>query len=165
MLTALTIRSLADLNAGLNATATVLIVLGLVVIKRRRGTAERPRDAVAVRRSEKLHERLMLAAVSVSALFLVSYVTYHLNAEPVRFQGEGPLRTVYYVVLATHVVLAVVQVPLILMTVHAGLKDRRARHRRLARITAPIWLYVSVTGVAYYVILYWLQPGAADAGR
>lgn len=132
-------RILADVNATLNAIAFALIVAGLIAIKRRR---------------EALHEKLMLAAAVVSALFLVSYVTYHLNGEPVRFEHEGAIRVVYLTILATHIVLAVVQVPLILLTIIAGLQDRRARHRRLARITAPIWLYVSLTGVVVYLMLY-----------
>lgn len=132
-------RILADVNASLNALAFVLIVAGLVAIKRGR---------------EDLHKGLMIAATSVSALFLCSYLTYHLNAEPVKFAGEGAIRTVYFAILISHVVLAAVQVPLILAAVWTGLKDRRARHRKLVKITAPIWLYVSVTGVVVYVMLY-----------
>lgn len=127
------------MNATLNAIAFSLIVAGLIAIKRRR---------------EALHKALMLSAVGVSAAFLVSYLIYHFNAEPVKFTGEGIARVAYYTMLASHIVLAVVQVPLILMTVHAGLKDQRARHLRLAKITTPIWLYVSLTGVLVYVCLY-----------
>lgn len=130
---------LPHLNATLNACAFVLIVAGLIAIKRRR---------------ERLHIRLMLSATAVSAAFLISYLTYHLSAEPVKFTREGWLRVVYFPLLISHIVLAAVQVPLILLTIWSGLKDRRARHRRLARITAPIWLYVSVTGVLVYVMLY-----------
>lgn len=139
MLAAFDIRILADVNATLNALAFVLIVAGLVAIKRG---------------NERLHKRLMLAATCVSAVFLASYLTYHASAEPVKFGHEGAIRTVYFAILISHVVLAAVQVPLILMTIHAGLKDRRARHRKLAKITAPIWLYVSVTGVVVYLMLY-----------
>ncbi len=130
---------LPHVNATLNAIAFSLIVAGLIAIKRRR---------------EALHKALMLSAVGVSAAFLVSYLIYHFNAEPVKFTGEGIARVAYYTMLASHIVLAVVQVPLILMTVHAGLKDQRARHLRLAKITTPIWLYVSLTGVLVYVCLY-----------
>jgi putative membrane protein len=134
-------RVLADVNASLNALATVLIVAGLVAIKQRR---------------ERLHKAFMLAAAGVSLLFLCSYVVYHLEVGSVRFEREGAIRIVYLIVLATHVVLAAVQAPLILATIWFGLKDRRERHRRLARITAPIWLYVSVTGVVVYWMLYQL---------
>lgn len=132
---------LADLNAALNATAFVLIGFGLAAIKRGR---------------ERAHKVLMLTAVGVSALFLTSYLIYHWQVGSVKFQGEGPIRWVYLAILVSHVVLAAVQVPLIAMTVVYGLKDQRAKHRRLAVITAPIWLYVSFTGVVVYVMLYWL---------
>jgi putative membrane protein len=139
MLADFDIRILADVNASLNALAFVLILAGLVAIKRR---------------NEGLHRGLMLAATAVSALFLISYLTYHTNAEPVRFAGEGAIRVVYLAVLWTHIPLAAVQVPLILLTIRAGLRDQRERHRRLAKITAPIWLYVSVSGVVVYLMLY-----------
>ncbi|MDA1222675.1 MAG: DUF420 domain-containing protein [Planctomycetota bacterium] len=139
MLAAFDLHNLADVNAALNALAFVLIVAGLTAIHRGH---------------ETLHKRLMLAATGVSALFLVSYLTYHLTCESVKFTGEGWIRPVYFVVLISHIVLAAVQVPLILMTVWTGLRDGRPKHRRLAKITAPIWLYVSVTGVVVYWMLY-----------
>ena len=139
MLPAFDFRVLADVDAVLNGIATVLIVTGLIAIKR--GAVE-------------LHKKLMLAAAVVSALFLCSYVTYHCNAEPVHFRGEGLARAVYFVLLVSHVFLAAVQVPLILRTIWLGLKDRREQHRKWAKVTAPIWLYVSVTGVVVYVVLY-----------
>jgi uncharacterized membrane protein YozB (DUF420 family) len=139
MLAEFDVRILADVNASLNAIAFVLIVAGLVAIKFGRETT---------------HKRLMLAATSVSAAFLVSYLTYHLSAEPVRFVHEGPVRIVYYTILITHVILAAVQVPLILLSIWYGLKDRRSSHRKIAKFTAPIWLYVSVTGVLVYLMLY-----------
>jgi uncharacterized membrane protein YozB (DUF420 family) len=132
-------RVLAHVDASLNALATVLIVSGLIAVKAG---------------SLRLHKQLMLAAASVSALFLVCYVTYHLNAEPVKFRGEGWIRPVYFALLISHVVLAVVQVPLILRTIWLGLKDRRVPHRKWAKVTWPIWLYVSVTGVVVYLMLY-----------
>ncbi|HEX6811215.1 MAG TPA: DUF420 domain-containing protein [Planctomycetota bacterium] len=134
-------RVLADVDASLNAITTVLICAGLVAIKRGR---------VA------LHKKLMLSAGCVSALFLVSYVTYHLNAPPVKFTREGWIRPVYYTLLISHIVLAAVQVPLILRTMYLGLKDRREQHKKWAKVTAPIWLYVSVTGVLVYLLLYHL---------
>jgi uncharacterized membrane protein YozB (DUF420 family) len=139
MVAAFDFRVLAHVDAALNLTATVLIVTGLLAI--RRG-------------SVGLHRRCMLAAAAVSAVFLVCYLTYHLNAEPVRFQGQGLVRPVYFALLGSHIVLAVVQVPLILRTIWLGLQDRREQHKRWARITAPIWLYVSVTGVVVYLLLY-----------
>ncbi len=132
-------RILAHVDAALNALAFVLICASLVAIKR--GDVE-------------LHKKLILAAVGVSALFLVSYVVYHLNAPPVRFTGEGWIRPVYFALLISHIVLAAVQVPLILRTLWLGLKDRREEHRRWAKITAPIWLYVSLTGVLVWWMLY-----------
>ena len=141
MLAAFDIRILADVNAILNSIALILILTGLWAI--RRG-------------NERLHVRMMLAATGVSGLFLASYLTYHFNAEPVKYTGSGVMLYVYYAILISHVILAIVQVPLILLTITFGLRDRRAKHRRLAKITAPIWLYVSFTGVVYYWILYWL---------
>jgi uncharacterized membrane protein YozB (DUF420 family) len=132
-------RILAHVDATLNATAFLLICAGLVAIERGRVV---------------LHKRLMLGAACVSALFLCSYVVYHLNAPPVKFAGEGWIRPVYFALLISHVVLAVVQVPLILRTIWLGLKDRRAQHKKWAKVTAPIWLYVSITGVIVYAMLY-----------
>ena len=133
------LRFLADVNATLNATAFVLTVAGLVAIKRGK---------------ESTHKRLMLSAASVSALFLTSYLTYHLTCPPVTFKGEGAIRYVYFVILISHVILAVVLAPLLITTVILGLRDRREKHRRFAKITAPIWIYVSITGVVVYVMLY-----------
>jgi uncharacterized membrane protein YozB (DUF420 family) len=128
------------LNAALNATAFVLIVAGLVAIKRGR---------------LELHKKLMLAAFAVSAAFLACYLTYHASkAAPVAFRHGGWLRKLYLGVLLSHIVLAVVQVPLIVVTIRLGLRDDRVRHRRWAKVTAPVWLYVSVTGVVVYVMLY-----------
>ena len=138
------LRFLADVNATLNATAFVLAVSGLIAIKKRK---------------ESVHKRLMLSAAIVSALFLASYLTYHLTCEEVRFQGEGAVRYVYFAILISHVILAVVLAPLLVCTVILGLRDRRPQHRRLARITAPIWIYVSVTGVVVYMMLYHMGPG------
>ena len=132
-------RVLADVDAALNALALVLIVAGLVAVKR--GAID-------------LHMKLGLSAVVVSALFLVSYLIYHFNAPPVKFAGQGWVRPVYFTLLISHIVLAAVQVPLILRTVWLGLQDRRELHKKWAKVTAPIWLYVSVTGVVVYVMLY-----------
>ena len=139
MLAAFDFRILAHVDAALNALAFLLICAGLIAIKRG---------------NLALHKKLMLSAVGVSAAFLACYLTYHFNAPPVKFAGEGWIVPVYYTLLISHIVLAVVQVPLILRTVWLGLKDRREQHKKWAKVTAPIWLYVSVTGVIVYVLLY-----------
>ena len=139
MLAAFDFRILADVDAVLNGIAFVLICAGLIAVKR--GKVE-------------LHKKLMLAAVATSALFLACYLTYHATCEAVKFQGEGPVRLVYFTLLISHIVLAVVQVPLILRTVYLGLKDRREAHKKWAKVTTPIWLYVSITGVVIYLMRY-----------
>ena len=106
------------------------------------------------------HRRWMLAAATTSAIFLVSYLVYHARVGSVRFAGTGAARPVYFTILGTHTVLAVVILPLVLRTLYLGLKRRDDRHRRIARWTFPIWLYVSVTGVVVYVMLYHLYPRA-----
>jgi len=139
MLAAFDFRILADVDAILNGIAFVLICAGLIAVKR--GNVE-------------LHKKLMLAAVGCSALFLACYLTYHATCESVKFEGEGTIRTVYFILLISHIVLAAVQVPLILRTVYLGLKDRREAHKKWAKVTTPIWLYVSITGVIIYWMLY-----------
>ena len=143
---------LPHINAGLNALTTVLIVVGLISIKAGR---------------ESAHKKLMVAAALTSTAFLACYLVYHFNVGSVKFEREGALlRILYFTVLITHVVLAAIQLPLILRTIWLGIRiDRvsaspdlgarlRAKHRSIARITAPIWLYVSVTGVVVYWMLY-----------
>ena len=133
------IADLPAINATLNGLAAILLTTGYVMI--RRGNRES-------------HKRCMLAALTASALFLVSYVVYHANAGSRPFPGEGPIRVVYFAILITHVVLATAIVPLALMTAARGLTAQFDRHVRLARWALPIWLYVSVTGVVIYVMLY-----------
>ena len=135
------VKYLPDVNAALNSVAFVLICLGLAAIKRG---------------DEVRHKKLMLSAVAVSATFLVSYLIYHYYVGSVKFQGQGFIRVVYFAILISHIILAAVQVPLIVGTVILGLRDRREKHRKWARITAPVWLYVSITGVIVYVMLYWM---------
>ena len=135
------ISSLPALNASLNATATVLLVVGYVCIRRRRITA---------------HRRAMIGAFATSVLFLVSYVVYHANAGSRPFPGTGPIRTVYFVVLVSHIVLAAIVPLLAALTLWRGLTARYDRHVRIARWTLPIWLYVSVTGIVVYLMLYQL---------
>jgi uncharacterized membrane protein YozB (DUF420 family) len=134
---------LPTVNATLNALATVLLIAGYVQIRRRR---------------ERSHRKLMLAAFGVSVLFLVCYLIYHALAGSKRFEHTGPIRPVYYMILLTHVVLAAAVPVLAGVTIYLGLRDRRAAHLRWARWTFPIWLYVSVTGVAIYAMLYHLPP-------
>ncbi len=100
----------------------------------------------------------MLATAATSALFLVSYLVYHAHVGSVKFTGTGPVRTLYFAILLTHTVLAAVIVPMVLRTLYLGLKRRDEPHRRLARWTFPLWLYVSVTGVVIYAMLYHLYP-------
>ena len=133
--------SLPTLNAVLNTTSAVLIGIGVVQI--RRGHRE-------------THKRLMLAAVATSSLFLISYVTYHLHVGNVRFQAHGWPRPVYFSILISHTILAAVVVPFVLVTLIRGLRGRFASHRASARWAYPIWLYVSVTGVVVYLMLYHL---------
>lgn len=130
------------INASLNATSALLIVVGRVLIAKKLVAA---------------HRRTMIAAVSVSALFLCSYLFYHffvVAGMVTRFQGTGWARTVYFSILLTHTVLAVAVVPMVLVTLWRGLKGNFDKHRRIARWTFPVWLYVSVTGVLVYFMLY-----------
>jgi uncharacterized membrane protein YozB (DUF420 family) len=132
-------HDLPALNASLNATAAGLLVVGRVLIRRGRVRA---------------HRRTMIAAFTVSCLFLASYVVYHANAGSKPFPGHGPIRVVYFTILITHVVLAAAIVPLVLVTLSRGLRRDDARHKAIARWTWPLWMYVSVTGVIIYVMLY-----------
>jgi uncharacterized membrane protein YozB (DUF420 family) len=137
------IENLPAVNATLNASSAVLLLLAYRAIRRRE--IER-------------HRALMLAAAVVSLLFLVSYLTYHAQVGSVRFLGQGPARTVYFTILISHTILAAVIVPLVLRSLWLGLKRQDFRHRRIARWTFPLWLYVSVTGVVIYAMLYHLYP-------
>ena len=130
---------LPALNALLNATAAVFLSVGWLLIRRRKIEA---------------HRLCMLSAFVVSALFLISYVVYHANVGSVPYQGQGPIRMVYFAILITHVTLAAAILPLALVTLSRALARRFDRHRKIARWTLPIWLYVSVTGVVIYVMLY-----------
>lgn len=133
------VSALPTLNAILNATATLLLLAGYDRVRRRRIAA---------------HRACMLAAFAVSVLFLTSYVVYHYQAGSVRFPGAGVARGLYLAVLFTHVVLAAVVPLLAVATLYLALRGDFVRHRRVARWTLPVWLYVSVTGVVIYVVLY-----------
>jgi uncharacterized membrane protein YozB (DUF420 family) len=135
----MTVRDLPTLNACLNAASATLLLVGYVLIRRGRPES---------------HRRAMLAALACSALFLVSYLVYHAQVGSVRFQRTGAIRTFYLCVLVSHTVLAAAIPPLALVTVFRGLQRRFDRHRRIARITLPLWGYVSVSGVAVYWMLY-----------
>ena len=130
---------LPHLNAALNAASFVLLVAGFYFISRRRVYA---------------HRACMLAALAVSCLFLVSYVVYHAQYGSVRFQGQGFVRPLYFSILISHVTLAAGIVPLVFVTLRRALRGDYLRHRRIARWTYPLWLYVSVTGVVVYLMLY-----------
>jgi putative membrane protein len=135
----MSVGDLPALNATLNAIAAGLLVTGFLLI--RRGRVQQ-------------HRRVMLAAFGTSALFLVSYVIYHANAGSRPFPGHGPVRAVYFTILITHVILAAAILPMALITLSRALRSRFDRHVRIARWTLPIWLYVSVTGVIVYLMLY-----------
>lgn len=141
----MSLTDLPALNATLNAVSALLILTGLVLIKK--GRREAHRDA-------------MLGAVTSSTLFLASYLYYHFHAGTTRFQGTGIARTVYFTILGTHTVLAAAVPFLVAISVTLALRGRFDRHRAWARWTAPIWLYVSVTGIAVYVMLYHLYASA-----
>lgn len=125
-------------NAALNATSATLLVLGLAAIRSGR------RD---------VHQRLMVSAFAASAVFLIGYVIYHYAHGDTQYQGEGTLRIVYFTVLITHVLLSIVMLPMILTTFYLAARERFTAHRKLAKWTLPIWLYVSVTGVVIYFML------------
>ncbi len=129
---------LPPLNAVLNGTSAVLLVTGFVQIRRGRRQA---------------HRACMLSALGVSVLFLIGYLTYHYAAGTTRYAGTGPLRTIYLAILITHTILAAAVPPLAIVSLVQALRERFDRHRRIARVTFPIWLYVSVTGVVIYLML------------
>jgi putative membrane protein len=137
----LDVSDLPALNATLNGVSFGFLLAGYILIKQRRW---------------ELHKRCMLGALASSTLFLVSYVIYHANTGSRPFTGTGPVRYVYFAILLTHVVLAAVILPMALITVGRGLRAQYVRHVRIARWTLPLWLYVSVTGVIIYLMLYQL---------
>lgn len=135
----MTVTDLPALNATLNAISFILLVTGYVCIRRKR---------------RQLHRACMIAALVTSGLFLTSYVIYHAQVGSVPFKGTGWIRTVYFAVLIPHVILAAAIVPPILITASRGLSAKYDAHRRIARWTLPLWLYVSITGVIVYLLLY-----------
>ncbi len=137
------VSNLPLLNAVLNGISALLLSVGYLAVRRR---------------NLIVHKRFMLSACVTSALFLISYLTYHYQVGSKSFQGQGNVRVVYFAVLISHTILAVVIVPLVLTTLYRAFRSQWPRHRRVARWTLPLWLYVSVTGVVIYVMLYQLYP-------
>jgi len=134
----LAVSMLPAVNATLNGTSTLILLAGYWAIKHRR---------------EFLHKNLMISAFIVSAMFLISYVYYHSLQGDTKFLGEGWIRPLYFFTLISHIVLSMVVFPMILSTIYFGLSDKRQTHRKIAKITLPIWLYVSVTGVIVFFML------------
>ncbi len=134
---------LPHLNAFLNGSSAILLMSGYLAIRRGR---------------VKLHRNFQISAFATSILFLVSYLTYHFYHGSTRFPGQGIVRWLYFTILITHTILAIVVVPLVLITLSRAARGDFERHRKIARWTLPIWLYVSVTGVVVYLMLYQLYP-------
>ena len=128
----------AKLNAGINATVSVLLVVGLVLVKQRKLEA---------------HRTVMLICITLSTLFLVSYIAHHLLAPETKYGGDGNMRYFYFTILITHIALATIILPFILYTSYQSLWGDYAKHKKIARITFPIWLYVSITGVLVYLMI------------
>ncbi len=139
------VESLPALNAGLNTASIVLLLSGYIFIRRRRVEA---------------HRACMLGACAVSVAFLASYLTYHFQVGSVRFSAQGWVRPLYFAILITHTILAAAVVPLALVTLARAWKKKFEAHRAIARLTLPVWLYVSFTGVVVYLMLYHLFPPA-----
>ena len=137
------ISYLPHLNACLNGTSAVLLFFGYTFIRSRNVAA---------------HRACQVSALVVSLLFLVSYLTYHYHHGATRFQGTGLARPIYFIILTSHTILAIVIVPLVIITFYRALRHDFKRHRRIARITLPLWLYVSITGVIVYLMLYRIYP-------
>jgi putative membrane protein len=135
----ISVTDLPALNATLNGIAAIFLTIGYVCIRTRRIAQ---------------HRACMIAAFTTSTLFLISYLIYHAQVGSRPFTGQGAIRVVYFVILITHVILAAAIVPMVLMTMSRGLRNQFARHRAIARWTLPLWLYVSITGVIVYVMLY-----------
>ncbi len=138
------IHLLPHFQASMNVVTTVILCTGFYFIKNENKTA---------------HRACMVAALCTSALFLVSYLYYHWQVGTVKFQGQGFVRPVYYFILITHTVLAAVLAPMVIVTVYRAFKENFEKHKAIARWTLPVWLYVSVTGVTVYVMLYHVWAG------
>ena len=139
------LTELPTVNAALNAISAVFLVAGYCFIKAK---------------NREAHRACMLGAFTSSTLFLLSYLVYHFQVGSVPFRGQGPIRIMYFSILVTHTILATIIVPLSLITLSRAIRGKFAAHRRIARWTLPVWLYVSLTGVVVYWMLYWLAPAA-----
>ena len=128
----------AKLNAIINSVVCLLLIAGLITVKRRRYT---------------LHRKMMIAAIILSCIFLVSYICHHLFTGDTKFGGQGSIRYFYFFILITHIILAAVILPFILYTAYRGLTAEWPAHRKLAKITWPVWLYVSISGVLVYLMI------------
>jgi putative membrane protein len=128
----------AKINATINSIVSLLLVAGLIAVKNKKFL---------------LHKRIMLSAMGLSCLFLISYICHHLFTGETKFGGEGTIRTVYFFILGTHIVLAGIILPFILFTAYRALIGEWPKHKKLARITWPIWFYVAVTGVVVYFMI------------
>ena len=135
----ITLTDLPLINAVLNGTSTVLLLTGYAFIRRKK---------------QKVHKILMISALATSALFLISYLVYHYNVGSVSFKGQGSIRTVYFAILISHSVLAAAVPPMAIVTLSRALRRRFDKHKVIARLTLPIWLYASITGVTIYLMLY-----------
>lgn len=143
----MSVADLPKLNAVLNGTAFCLLICALVAIRRKRVDA---------------HRKFIVAALCFSAAFLTSYLIYHYQHGSTPFPVGGTPRTIYFLILIPHTILAVVLVPLVIITLRRAIKGQEEQHRRIARFTMPIWLYVSITGVLIYMMLYqWYGPTGA----
>lgn len=129
---------LPPIYATINGLTAILLVVAVIAIKNK---------------NRKLHELLMKTCIGLSAAFLVMYVLYHMTSDSTPFGGEGPIRTVYYFILISHIILSVAVVPLVLFTFSRALSGNFERHRALAKFTFPIWLYVAITGVIVYIMI------------
>lgn len=141
----LTISDLPGFNASFNGLSTIFIVLGWWFIRNEQ---------------KKAHIAMMVSALVASTIFLIGYLVYHYNVPATKFEATGMVRTVYFFILITHIILAFFVLPMVIMTVVPAVRARFDRHRRIGRWTMPVWLYVSVTGVLVYLMLYrWYPPG------
>ena len=138
---------LPTLNAIINSTVSVLLVVGLILIKRKQ---------------IKLHRFVMLAAFVLSTLFLVSYIIYHYGAESVPYQGEGAAKVIYLIILGTHILLSMIVLPLAFFSIYRGLTSQLVKHKKITRWAWPIWLYVSVTGVIVYLMAHVYNPVSTE---
>lgn len=135
----MTVRDLPAVNASLNALCTILLIYGYTLIRAKK------RDA---------HKRVMISAFAVSVVFLVCYLVYHYNVGSVPYKGQGILRPIYFTILISHIILAATVPVLAILTLWRAFQEKFDKHRKIAKITFPIWLYVSITGVIVYLMLY-----------